>query len=69
MSTAYRLHLLPGGEGADAAPLSFASKTQAGALREARRLWETRAPGAGSDGYRLVHEETGAVVYEYRRSG
>ncbi len=71
MNITYSLHLLRGPEaqGTGAAPMSFSSKTQAAALMQARRLWETRAPGAEANGYRLVQDDNGAVVYEYRRPG
>jgi hypothetical protein len=69
--TVYSLHLLrgPEGQGAGVALMNFSSRTQAAALMQARRLWETRPLGAEADGYRLVQEDTGAVVYEYRTPG
>lgn len=71
MNTVYSLHLLRGPDGreADAAPTTFSSRTQAAALMQARRLWETRPAGLEADGYRLVQDDTGAVVYEHRRPG
>lgn len=48
---------------------AFSSKTQAGALRQARRLWELRPADGRAVGYRLVQSATGDLVYEYRQSG
>lgn len=71
MNTAYSLHLLrgPDGQDAGAAPMTFSSRTQAAALMQARRLWETRPLDFPADGYRLVQDDTGAVIYEHRRTG
>jgi hypothetical protein len=48
---------------------AFSSKTQAGALRQARRLWELRPSDGRALGYRLIQDATGDLVYEYRPAG
>lgn len=48
-------------------PLIFSSKTQAAALRQARRLWEVQPHDHEARGYRLIDEANGALVYEYLR--
>jgi hypothetical protein len=71
VNTVYSLHMLHGPDGPEvgAAHTTFTSRTQAAALMQARRLWETRPSDLQADGYRLVQDDTGAVVYEHRRPG
>ena len=47
----------------------LSSRTQAGAMRQARQLWETQGAAQAATGYRLVHQPTAAVAYEYRSPG